>query len=338
MEPDRPGLLPAPVAGVGEAAPGAEVVPLGDLTLGDAEVAGDAALTHDGVVAARRLAGVRGVVEQDAVDLRAVVEAEVHAVEQRAGPRGQLGHPAAHQLQAGGQPAVVHRRQDRGERLAGRRPGGQLRAAAVVVPVVVLAAGRVALHALQRGDRLREAADHLPRGRSGRAARPPACSTGTRRCWWWRSARSRLPSACSLSVGSPDCSSTIATNDAQVSRAYRSSAPAGAAGAAAGPAGAEGASSPVSSAAARIGTTARSSLVGRIASSFDRRHQRRAAHPMSRCRRLHCRMSRIVPGYRPRARCHAARHHSLVEEATTSSNDPRPSSVGRAGGRCRLEH
>jgi hypothetical protein len=42
----------------------------------------------------------------------------------------------------------------------------------------------------------------------------------------------------------------------------------------------------------------------------------------------------------PRARYHAARHHhsSLVEEATTSSNDPRPSSVGRAGGRCRLEH
>jgi hypothetical protein len=30
---------------------------------------------------------------------------------------------------------------------------------------------------------------------------------------------SRLPSACSWSVGSPDWSSTIATNDAQVSRA-----------------------------------------------------------------------------------------------------------------------
>ena len=135
---------------------------------------------------------------------------------------------------------------------------------------------------------------------------------------------SRLPSWCSLSVGSPDPSSTIATNDAQVSRAYRSSAPVGAAGAAAGPAGAEGASSPVSSAAARIGTSARSSLVGRIASSFDRRHQQRAATPMSRCRRLHCRIEELSSDDVPLARHHACSSPLLIEEATTSSQRSTP--------------
>src|SRR5512133_668146 len=136
---------------------------------------------------------------------------------------------------------------------------------------------------------------------------------------------SRLPSACSWSVGSPELASTIATNDAQVSWAYRSSAPAGATAAAAGPAGAEGASSPVNSAAARIGTSARNSLIGRIASSFDPRHQQRAAHTdvsvsapslshERNCPRMTCRQPDTMP----------ARHHYLIEEATTSSQRSTP--------------
>ena len=58
-----------------------------DLALGDADVGRDPALAHDRVVAARRGAGVRRVVEQDPVDVGPVVEAEVHAVVERPGVR-----------------------------------------------------------------------------------------------------------------------------------------------------------------------------------------------------------------------------------------------------------
>ena len=70
----------------------------------------------------------------------AVVEAEVHRLVQRSGATPQLRHRVLDDPQAHGQPAVVHRGQDRRQWRAGRRPRGELRARAVVVPVVELAA------------------------------------------------------------------------------------------------------------------------------------------------------------------------------------------------------
>ena len=83
MDTDRLGLLPAPVAGVGERPPGPEVLLGGQLAIGDPDVARDPALADDRVVAARRDARVGCDMEGDPVDVRPVVEAEVHAVEQR---------------------------------------------------------------------------------------------------------------------------------------------------------------------------------------------------------------------------------------------------------------
>src|SRR4029453_1726643 len=146
---------------------------------------------------------------------------------------------------------------------------------------------------------------------------------------------SRLPSACSLSVGSPELSSTMATNDAQVSWAYRSSAPAGAVVAAASPAGAEGASSPISSTPARNGTRARSSLIGRIAFSFDRRHQQRAAHtdvavsapllPYERnCPRMTCRRPDTMPA---RHEYWSKRPRPSSQRSTPQLSQQRPSTA-----------
>ena len=58
---------------------------LGDLALGDPDIARDPALADDRVIAARRLPVLGSVVEQDSVDLRPVVEAEIHAVEEGSG-------------------------------------------------------------------------------------------------------------------------------------------------------------------------------------------------------------------------------------------------------------
>ena len=80
-EADRLGLVPAPVAGLGERPPGPEVLLGRQLAGRDPDIARDPALAHDRVVAARRRPGARGVVEGDPVDLGPVVEAEMHAVE-----------------------------------------------------------------------------------------------------------------------------------------------------------------------------------------------------------------------------------------------------------------
>ena len=146
----------AAVARVRERAVAPVVGLLRHLARGDADVVGDPALADHRVVAARRRAGVGHVVEQDAVDVGPVVEAEVHRVVERPGAPRELRHAVLDDLQAGGEPAVVDRGQDRDQRRAGRRPGRQLRARAVVVPVVELAGRRVALHPLERRERLRE--------------------------------------------------------------------------------------------------------------------------------------------------------------------------------------
>ncbi len=157
----RLGLLPVPVAGVGEGAPGAEVLLRGQLALGDADVGGDPALADDGVVAARRLARVGRDVERDPVDRRPVVEPEVHAVEQGLGTILDLGDGRRDHVQAGREPAVVDRGQDGREGRAGGRPGRELGARVVVVPVVVLPARLVDLHRLERAQRHLEAIDGL---------------------------------------------------------------------------------------------------------------------------------------------------------------------------------
>ena len=161
VEARRARLLPVTVAGVGEAAPAPVVGLARQLALRRPDVVRDPALRDDGVVAAHALAGRRHVVEQDLVARRLVVEAEVHRVVQRAGACREARHAAADDLQAGREPAVVDRREDRRQRRAGRRPGLELRAGAVVVPVVVLAGRLVALHPLERRDRPLEPADEL---------------------------------------------------------------------------------------------------------------------------------------------------------------------------------
>ena len=132
------------------------------LALEDPDVAGDPALADDRVVAARRRARVRYDVERDPVSVRPVVEAEVHAFEQFCGALGHLRDGVRHDLQAGGQPAVVDGRQERAvERFTRRGPDRELRAVAVVVPVVELAALLVPLHSFERRNRLRQALDRL---------------------------------------------------------------------------------------------------------------------------------------------------------------------------------
>src|SRR5690348_9830549 len=153
VHPDRPGLLPTPVTGIGERTPGAVVLLGWKLPFGDPNVTRDAALADDSVIAARRRTGAWRVIEGDSIDVRPVVEPEVHAVVQTASSLRQLRHAALNEPQASGQPAVVDRREDRGQRRAGRRPRGQLLARTVVVPVVELAGAPVALHPLECPDR-----------------------------------------------------------------------------------------------------------------------------------------------------------------------------------------
>ena len=131
------------------------------LALGDADVARDPALADDRVVAARRVAGPGFEVKEDLVAFRDVVEAEIHAVVDRLGPVGQLRNASAHDREPGCEPAVVHRGQAGLVGFAARRPHGDLLAGAVVVPVEELAAVRVALHPLERGDGPLEAAHGL---------------------------------------------------------------------------------------------------------------------------------------------------------------------------------
>ena len=160
--PERLGLLPGPVfAGVREAPERPEILLGRKLALGDADVARDPALADDRVVAAGDIAGPGLVVEHDLVAFRDVVEAEIHAVVDRLGPVGQLRNASAHDREPGREPAVVHRGQAGLVGLAARRPDGDLLAGAVVVPVEELAALRVALHPLERGDGLLEAAHRL---------------------------------------------------------------------------------------------------------------------------------------------------------------------------------
>ena len=109
---------------------------------GDADVVDDPALADDRVVAARRRGRVVGpVVEQHAVDVGPVVEAEVHRVVERAGAAA----TAAGTLFAtifrptASQPLSTDDRIGWNSCVGLRRPVGELRARAVVVPVVVLA-------------------------------------------------------------------------------------------------------------------------------------------------------------------------------------------------------
>src|SRR3954463_11415560 len=73
VDADRLRLLPAPVARVGECPPLAEIGRWRQFALGDPDVGRDAALTHDRVVAARRIARLGLDVERDAVDPLALV-------------------------------------------------------------------------------------------------------------------------------------------------------------------------------------------------------------------------------------------------------------------------
>ncbi len=157
---ERLRLDPGPVAGVRERAIRAVVLARGDAALLDADVGRDPALGDGRVVAAHRLAGRGHVVEEDPVDLRPVVEAEVHRVEQRLRARAQLaarGSPRSRRPIAS-QPLSTEDRIG----VAGRRRARSVRQRAVadVVPVEVLA-GVAALHRLERPDRPREPRDRL---------------------------------------------------------------------------------------------------------------------------------------------------------------------------------
>jgi hypothetical protein len=159
MEAHRSGLLPAPVAGVREAPPRSEVLAAWELALGDTDIARDTALAHYGVVAAWCRARVRSVVEQNAVDLWPVIETEIHVVVQRPTPPRQFRDAVAHDFETGGQPAVVHGRQYRGERFARWRPVRELLSGSDVVPVIELPARFVALHRLERAQRSGQTGD-----------------------------------------------------------------------------------------------------------------------------------------------------------------------------------
>ena len=108
--------------------------------------------------AARRLLGPRPAAQL--AHGRVVVEAEVHRRDERVGLRAQLGHAVLDHRQAGGQPAVVDRGEEREERRPVGRPRGQARAGGRVVPVEELAA-RPALQARERGQRARHARGRL---------------------------------------------------------------------------------------------------------------------------------------------------------------------------------
>lgn len=170
---DRLLLLPAVVAGVvGEGAVRAEVALGRELAERDADVLADAGLGGGAVVVAggvdghagarvvgrgvavpgRRL-GPEAAAQQAGAGVgaggRVVVGGEVHRVRQGVGRLGVGGDGVADHHERGGQPAVVHAGGEgvdgvaRVGEAAGELEGGG------VVPVVVLAGGRVALHAGQ---------------------------------------------------------------------------------------------------------------------------------------------------------------------------------------------
>ena len=200
----------------------------GKLAARDADVAGDPRLgVHQPVEGAERLV-VRPV---DAVQLARMLdgvgrivglveEAEIHRLQERLGPLPQRRPGVAHHDQGGREPAVVHRRDQRADRLAVARRGLQGGSGAGIEPVEEEAMD--ALQACQRRERPLEAPPGLGRFDDlqllGGQGAPEVGGDVRRRGLLRRLPRAVVAADRSPSAGSPP-GRAMASNDFQVSRA-----------------------------------------------------------------------------------------------------------------------